>query len=35
MVSGWHHVVRLHRAATTVLVNRDDQVLLLWRHRFV
>jgi 8-oxo-dGTP pyrophosphatase MutT (NUDIX family) len=31
----WHHVVHLHRAATTVLVNNHDQVLLLWRHRFV
>ena len=31
----WHHVVRLHRAAMTVLVDKDDQVLLLWRHRFV
>lgn len=31
----WHHVVRLHRAAMTVPVNHDDQVLLLRRHRFV
>jgi predicted NUDIX family NTP pyrophosphohydrolase len=31
----WHHVVRLHRAAMTVLVDKDDRVLLLWRHRFV
>jgi len=31
----WHHVLRLHRAAMTVLVNNDDQVLLVWRHRFV
>jgi hypothetical protein len=25
----WHHVVRLHRAAMTVLVDKDDRVLLL------
>jgi hypothetical protein len=31
----WHHVIRLHCAAMTVLVNDDDQALLLWRHRFV
>jgi 8-oxo-dGTP pyrophosphatase MutT (NUDIX family) len=31
----WHHVIRLHRAAMTVLVDKDDRVLLLWRHRFV
>jgi 8-oxo-dGDP phosphatase len=31
----WHHVVRLHRAAMMVLVDKDERVLLLWRHRFV
>src|SRR5580693_871491 len=31
----WHHVVRLHRAAVMVLVDDQDQVLMLWRHRFV
>jgi 8-oxo-dGTP pyrophosphatase MutT (NUDIX family) len=31
----WHYVVRLHRAATMVLVDDADRVLLLWRHRFV
>ena len=30
----WHHVVRLHRAAMMVLVDEQDRVLLLWRHRF-
>jgi 8-oxo-dGDP phosphatase len=31
----WHHVVRLPRAAMTVLVDEQDRALLLWRHRFV
>src|SRR6202051_1545924 len=31
----WHHVVRLHRAAMMVLLDEQDRVLLLWRHRFV
>ena len=31
----WHHVVRLHRAAMMVLVDEQDRVLLLWRHRLV
>jgi hypothetical protein len=31
----WHDVIRLHRAATMVLVDDADRVLLLWRHRFV
>lgn len=31
----WHHVVRLHRAAVMVLLDDDNRVLLLWRHRFV
>jgi len=30
----WHHVVRLHRAAMMVLLDEQDRVLLLWRHRF-
>ncbi len=31
----WHNVVRLRRAAIMVLVDDQDRVLLLWRHRFV
>jgi 8-oxo-dGTP pyrophosphatase MutT (NUDIX family) len=31
----WHHVVRLHRAAIMVLIDDHDQVLMMWRHRFV
>jgi 8-oxo-dGTP pyrophosphatase MutT (NUDIX family) len=31
----WHHVVRLHRAALMVLLDDQDRVLLLWRHRFL
>ena len=31
----WHHVVRLHRAAMMVLVDDENRVLLLWRHRFL
>jgi 8-oxo-dGTP pyrophosphatase MutT (NUDIX family) len=31
----WHHVIRLHRAALVVLMDDGDQVLMLWRHRFV
>jgi 8-oxo-dGTP pyrophosphatase MutT (NUDIX family) len=31
----WHHVVRLHRAAMVVLLDDQDRVLLLWRHRFI
>lgn len=31
----WHHVIRLHRAAVMVLLDDQDQVLMLWRHRFV
>lgn len=31
----WHHVVRLHRAALIALVDDGDEVLMLWRHRFV
>src|ERR1700753_2127454 len=29
----WHEVVRLHRAAMMVLLDDQDRVLLLWRHR--
>jgi len=29
----WHDVIRLHRAAATVLVDEADRVLMLWRHR--
>jgi 8-oxo-dGTP pyrophosphatase MutT (NUDIX family) len=31
----WHHVLRLHRAATMVLLDDENRVLLLWRHRFL
>ena len=31
----WHHVIRLNRAAVMVLLDDHDQVLMLWRHRFV
>lgn len=31
----WHHVVRLPRAAMTVLLDDSNRALLLWRHRFV
>ena len=31
----WHHVIRLNRAAIMVLLDDRDQVLMLWRHRFV
>jgi 8-oxo-dGTP pyrophosphatase MutT (NUDIX family) len=30
-----HHVVRVPRPAVGVVVTRDDEVLLLWRHRFI
>lgn len=30
-----HHVVRLQRVALVALVNDADEVLLLWKHRFV
>ena len=29
-----HHVVRLQTVVLTVVVNDEDQVLMLWRHRF-
>lgn len=31
----WLHVIRLHRAAVMVLLDDQDRVLLLWRHRFI
>lgn len=31
----WHDVVRLHRVAEMALLDDQDRVLLLWRHRFV
>jgi 8-oxo-dGDP phosphatase len=31
----WHHVVRLQTVATAAVLNDDDQVLMVWRHRFV
>lgn len=31
----WHHVIRLHRAAVIVVVDEQDRVLMLWRHRFL
>ena len=31
----WHHIVRLHRAAMMVLVDDEDRVLMMWRHRFL
>ena len=31
----WHHVVRLQRAALIVVVDDQERVLLMWRHRFV
>ena len=31
----WHHVVRLPAAALAALVDDQDRVLMLWRHRFV
>jgi 8-oxo-dGTP pyrophosphatase MutT (NUDIX family) len=31
----WHHVVRLQTVAAAVVVDEQDRVLMLWRHRFV
>jgi len=31
----WHHVVRLRPIAAAAVLNDHDQVLMLWRHRFV
>lgn len=30
-----HHVVRLQRVAIAAVLNDEDEVLMLWRHRFV
>ena len=30
-----HHAVRLHPVAIALLVNDDNEILTLWRHRFV
>jgi 8-oxo-dGTP pyrophosphatase MutT (NUDIX family) len=30
-----HHVVRLHRVAIAAVLSDADEVLMLWRHRFV
>ena len=30
-----HHVIRVPRAAAGTVIHRDDEVLLLWRHRFI
>lgn len=30
-----HHVVRLHRVAMALVVDEQERVLMLWRHRFV
>ncbi|HTS95487.1 MAG TPA: NUDIX hydrolase [Streptosporangiaceae bacterium] len=31
----WHHVVRLRRAVVMLLLDDQDRVLMLWRHRFI
>ena len=31
----WHHVVRLRKAAVLALLDDEERVLMLWRHRFV
>jgi len=31
----WHHIVRIRRAAMVVLVDDQDRVLMMWRHRFL
>lgn len=31
----WHHVVHLRSAAMAAVLDDQDRVLLLWRHRFV
>ena len=30
-----HHVIRVPRAAAGAVIRRPDEVLLLWRHRFI
>jgi 8-oxo-dGTP pyrophosphatase MutT (NUDIX family) len=31
----WHHVVRLQTVALALVVDEQDRVLMVWRHRFV
>ena len=31
----WHHVIRLRRAVAMLLLDDQDRVLMLWRHRFI
>lgn len=31
----WHHVVRLQTVAAAIVLDDQDRVLMLWRHRFV
>lgn len=31
----WHHVVRLQTVALAAVFDEQDQVLMIWRHRFV
>jgi 8-oxo-dGTP pyrophosphatase MutT (NUDIX family) len=31
----WHHVVRLQMVAAALVVDENDRVLMMWRHRFV
>lgn len=31
----WHHVVRLQTVALAIVLDDQDRVLMLWRHRFV
>lgn len=31
----WHHVVRLRPVAVAIVLDEQDRVLMLWRHRFV
>jgi 8-oxo-dGTP pyrophosphatase MutT (NUDIX family) len=30
-----HHVVRMQRVAGVVVIDEDERVLLIWRHRFI
>lgn len=31
----WHHVVRLQTVALALVIDQEDRVLMVWRHRFV
>ncbi len=31
----WHHVVRLRPVAVAIVLDEQDRILMLWRHRFV